>query len=189
MASDLFKIIDISEFEQETSEPLGSKFKFWFDSNQFLFKVGRENTGENWAEKVASELCNLLQIPHASYHFAYWRGINGVVTRSVVPEDGRLILGNELLAVHVGDYPKKELRGVKQYILSKVLAVLSIAALQPPMQHGFPADLNSAVDIFVGYLMLDALISNQDRHHENWGIIGCLRKVYSLPQLSTTQRH
>lgn len=25
--------------------------------------------------------------------------------------------------------------------------------------------------MFVGYLMLDALIGNTDRHHENWGII------------------
>ncbi|MDR3569775.1 MAG: hypothetical protein P4L43_17260 [Syntrophobacteraceae bacterium] len=166
MVSNLFNIIDVSEFEQETSEPLGSKHKFWFDSNR-LFKVGRENTGENWTEKVADELCNLLEIPHASYHFAIWRGINGVVTRSVVPAGGRLILGNELLSVHVGNYPRKELRGVNQYMLTNVLAILSIPTLQPPMQQGFPADLNSALDIFVGYLMLDALIANQDRHHEN----------------------
>ena len=30
--------------------------------------------------------------------------------------------------------------------------------------------LNSG-DIFCGYLMLDALISNQDRHHENWAVV------------------
>jgi serine/threonine protein kinase HipA of HipAB toxin-antitoxin module len=27
------------------------------------------------------------------------------------------------------------------------------------------------VGVFVGYLLLDALIGNQDRHHENWGLI------------------
>lgn len=28
-----------------------------------------------------------------------------------------------------------------------------------------------AFEVFCGYLMLDALISNQDRHHENWAIL------------------
>jgi hypothetical protein len=29
----------------------------------------------------------------------------------------------------------------------------------------------SAADCFVGYLLLDALIGNGDRHHENWAVI------------------
>jgi hypothetical protein len=32
-----------------------------------------------------------------------------------------------------------------------------------------PPGIGSALDIFVGYGMLDAWIANQDRHHENWG--------------------
>ncbi|MGI9305076.1 MAG: phosphatidylinositol kinase, partial [Gammaproteobacteria bacterium] len=28
-----------------------------------------------------------------------------------------------------------------------------------------------AAGVFVGYLMLDALVSNQDRHHANWGLV------------------
>ncbi|MCP6628861.1 hypothetical protein NL507_27030, partial [Klebsiella pneumoniae] len=42
--------------------------------------------------------------------------------------------------------------------------------IQPPPS---PYDLNglNAADVFCGYLMLDALVSNQDRHHENWAIM------------------
>lgn len=31
--------------------------------------------------------------------------------------------------------------------------------------------INSPVDFFIGYLMLDAWIGNQDRHDENWGVL------------------
>lgn len=34
-----------------------------------------------------------------------------------------------------------------------------------------PAGVQSALDIFVGYVMLDAWIANQDRHHENWAAL------------------
>lgn len=40
--------------------------------------------------------------------------------------------------------------------------------------------ISSAVDVFVGYLMLDALIANQDRHHENWGLIATKSKQIHL---------
>jgi len=46
--------------------------------------------------------------------------------------------------------------------------------LAPPPQSWMddaPAGLNSALDVFVGYVMLDAWIANQDRHHENWGAL------------------
>ena len=32
-------------------------------------------------------------------------------------------------------------------------------------------DIQTAPDVFVGYLMLDSLIANTDRHHANWGIL------------------
>jgi hypothetical protein len=34
-----------------------------------------------------------------------------------------------------------------------------------------PAGIGTALDVFTGYVMLDAWIANQDRHHENWGAI------------------
>lgn len=34
-----------------------------------------------------------------------------------------------------------------------------------------PSLIRSALDVFAGYVMLDAWVANQDRHHENWGAI------------------
>ena len=41
-----------------------------------------------------------------------------------------------------------------------------------PLDWPRPAEVSNAVGVFAGYLLLDALVSNQDRHHENWGVIG-----------------
>lgn len=51
------------------------------------------------------------------------------------------------------------------------MALLRPAEVGLPL--GFPSrpPLVRALDVFVGYLMLDALVSNQDRHHENWGYV------------------
>ena len=35
--------------------------------------------------------------------------------------------------------------------------------------------------MFVAYLLLDVLVSNQDRHHENWGIINDDTRTYLAP--------
>jgi hypothetical protein len=60
----------------------------------------------------------------------------------------------------------KELRGVSKHTVDAVFGQLS--GVDPPV--GSPSTL-SASDCFVGYLLLDALIGNGDRHHENWAVI------------------
>jgi hypothetical protein len=55
----MYQIVNVDEHEPTQPEQLGSKRKFWFvgaDGTPVLFKEGRPNTGENWAEKVACEL-------------------------------------------------------------------------------------------------------------------------------------
>lgn len=50
-------------------EQLGTKGKFWYrDSSgkRVLFKEGRPGTGENWAEKIACEIAELLGLPPGS---------------------------------------------------------------------------------------------------------------------------
>jgi len=37
-----------------------------------------------------------------------------------------------------------------------------------------PAAVRRTDDLMIGYLMLDALIGNQDRHDENWGFVVCV---------------
>jgi len=58
-------------------EPTGSRVNFWYDDPQLgrcLYKEPRPETGEDWAEKTAAELCELLHLPHAHYELAEWKG-------------------------------------------------------------------------------------------------------------------
>ncbi|MEH1947324.1 MAG: hypothetical protein V7K77_10255 [Nostoc sp.] len=67
---ELFPIIDVPLDAPEADEDLGTKVKFWFRHQYLgrcLFKKARPNTGEDWAEKIAAELCELLGLPHANY--------------------------------------------------------------------------------------------------------------------------
>ena len=75
-----YPVIFVTEADYKLSknETLGSKYKFWFQHQELgrcLYKQARQNLGEDWAEKVASELCELLGLPHAIYELAEtWEG-------------------------------------------------------------------------------------------------------------------
>ena len=54
-------------------EQLGTKRKFWSRNEvgkRQLFKAEERETGEDWAEKIACELANMLEIPHIHYELA-----------------------------------------------------------------------------------------------------------------------
>ena len=172
-----YPILHIPHDASTQLEQLGTKGKFWFRSEngeRVLFKEGRPGTGENWSEKVCCEIAHFLGLPHAEYGLAFWNGRQGVASPSIVPKQGRLILGNELLAkVFEQDHydPLTKYRD-SQHTLRRVVAVLRNPLLMTPLDWPRPAEVSNAVGVFAGYLLLDALVSNQDRHHENWGVIG-----------------
>lgn len=170
-----YPIITLSADVPEQLEQLGTKTKFWYhdlDGRRMLFKEGRPNTGENWAEKVCCELCRKLGIPHAEYELAVWKVVRkGVVSPTFVPKGGRLVLGNELLAKAVDDYDYTHRFQVRQHTVRIVMAVMSSRGIGLPPGWQPPESISDAAGVMVGYLMLDALVSNQDRHHENWGLI------------------
>lgn len=76
-----------------------------------------------------------------------------------------LVHGNELLEAQVS-------RGTpSQYSVESVRDVLAdVDAPEGLASLGFPDD-GTAWGAFVGYLVLDAIIGNTDRHQENWGVI------------------
>jgi hypothetical protein len=59
---------------------------------------------------------------------------------------------------------------VRQHSVDAVCGIVS-QLTGPPDEWliRIPDDVHSGLDYFVGYVMLDAWIANQDRHHENWG--------------------
>lgn len=190
----MYPIIHVPDDASDLPEQMGTKPKFWFrdeQNQQCLFKEGRPNTGENWAEKVCCELCELLGIPHAHYDLARWRRRSGVVSPTFVPNGGRLIHGNELLARIIAGYEHEKRFSARQHTVSVVMAIMrgsrpllvrvplprgpkSIirpAPIDMPLGYSAPDAVKTAGGVFVSYLMLDALVGNQDRHHENWGLI------------------
>jgi len=105
----MFPVITVPPDAANLPEQVGSKRKFWYEDKLKLFKFVLGETGEDWSEKIACELCRLLGIPHAHYELGLWNGQRGVVSETFVPPEGRLILGNELLARIVEDYPAKKI--------------------------------------------------------------------------------
>ena len=152
-------------------EQLGTKEKFWVKiaGEDWLLKFGRPGTGENWAEKAACELARVLGIPCARYELACIDGQQCVVSRSIVPEGGWLVLGNELLARFSKDYDATLRYSQRRHTVSLVMSFIGKLGADPPSDWHYPEV--DARGVFLGYLLLDALIGNTDRHHENWGIL------------------
>ncbi len=165
-----YPIYEIDEFSYEAEEAMGTKSKFWYDDSEYLFKEGREGTGENWAEKIASELICLLELPHAEYDFADYKGKQGTRSKNFIPEDGALIHGNELLSIFKSDYDATLTYSQREHTARLVMALLKNH--NPPVGYIPTALIKDGSDLFVGYLLFDAWISNTDRHHENWGVVG-----------------
>lgn len=166
----MFPVITVHDDAADLQEQLGTKPKFWFGDKPSLFKEIREGTGEDWSEKVACELAELLGIPHAKYDLGLWKGRRGVVCDSFLPVGSRLIHGNELLAKIVPHYPTGKFFRVRQHSLRRVTILVQHIS-KPPIDFVLFPGVQTAVDVFIGYLMLDAWIGNQDRHHENWGLV------------------
>ena len=125
----MYPIINIPGDVSSQLEQLGTKAKVWYwneDGHKVLFKEGRPGTGENWAEKVCCEICRLLIIPHAEYELANWGKRKGVISPSFVPDNARLIHGNELLAKIDTDYDETRVYQASQHTLRRVIAALEV---------------------------------------------------------------
>jgi hypothetical protein len=61
---------------------------------------------------------------------------------------------------------------VREHTVNAVAVAVSQLALPPQAYcERLPRNVEDALGVFVGYLMLDALVANQDRHHQNWGAL------------------
>jgi hypothetical protein len=170
----MYSIVDVTA-DVEHVEPMGSKPKFWFEHPTWgtcLFKTSRPLTGEDWSEKLAERFASRLGIPHARYELASCRNERGVVTPRLTTDEERLVHGNEMLIELDPDYSTSS-AGYRTplHTVPAVIAALTEHRVAPPKGWPLPEGLNDCNDVFVGYLLLDALIGNTDRHHENWAAI------------------
>ncbi len=96
---DGFPIVEVPTNAARSEEAMGSKWKFWYGDPKLgdcLFKRSRPNTGEDWSEKLAAELCHLLGLPHAHYELAQWNGQPGTISPKLLPPKTTLVHGDAL---------------------------------------------------------------------------------------------
>lgn len=159
-------ILEIEPSWRREIEDMGSKPKFWFryQDEMWLFKQARPNTGEHWAEKIASEIAGLLKLPTHEVRIAQFEGRMGCAVRSFLKKDEILVHGNELLAGAIKGYDKDKQRGQADHHFRNIVTTI---------ERWFPQDKVRERESLriVGYLVFDALVGNTDRHHENWGVV------------------
>ncbi|CAN5867756.1 hypothetical protein BH11PSE8_BH11PSE8_05720 [soil metagenome] len=165
-----FDIIDIPLDAREDTEQLGSKPKFWvlLDSGRWLFKEARPNTGEDWAEKAAAHIAREMGLNAATVELASYAGRHGCISLNFIDVTAgeALIHGNEILAWQVTGYEKAKTFRQSDHTIENIDAAIRGLAVQ--------SDAESTLTGLAGYIVLDALIGNTDRHHENWGLKLCV---------------
>jgi len=167
--SDPYPIIEVTRESVRESEDMGSKDKFWYlhpkeEEGDWLFKYPRCNTGEHWAEKIAAEVAALLGIQHARVELAVFEEDKGSVTKSFAQEGQELIHGNQMLAIAVHGYDRRRRFHQSSHTLANIWQVMARIFVESE-------DAEQAKLCLAEYVILDALIGNTDRHHENWGIL------------------
>ena len=164
-----YLVLDIRPEWVVQPEEMGGKEKFWYrserdDPSEWLFKFPRPNSGEHWAEKIAAEVAQCLEISCAPVKLAVFQGTKGSVSESFIRHDQELFPGNQILARHVSEYhPSRRFRQ-NHHTLENIWLAL---------EHAFEETegADSAKARFAEFLVLDAVIGNTDRHHENWGVV------------------
>lgn len=149
-------------------EAMGSKDKFWYRAKEgepeWLFKFPQPNTGQHWAEKIAAEVARCMDVLHGVVEFAVFQDVRGSATESFARDGRNLFHGNQILAGKVIGYdPTKKFRQC-DHTLENVFLALDRTFTKPEGAH-------KAKTVLADYLVLDAVIGNTDRHHENWGIL------------------
>ena len=148
---------------------MGSKKKFWYrrgpeHETDWLFKYPQANTGQHWAEKIAAEIAGLLAIPHAKVELAVFNDQPGTATESFAPGGRELQHGNQVLARKIRGYDPDLKYGQSMHTLSNIWKALDRI-------YGNAGVASRAQRRIAEYVVLDALIGNTGRHHENWGLL------------------
>jgi hypothetical protein len=168
MADTAYIVLEIQPEWVIEREAMGSKDKFWYrtklDGLDWLFKYPQPNTGQHWAEKIAAELAARIDTFHAKVELALFQNQQGSATESFARDGRDLVHGNQILAGKVLGYDSARKFRQSDHTLDNIFLAL---------EKGFvtPDGATCAKLCFASYLVLDALIGNTDRHHENWGIL------------------
>lgn len=147
-------LINFEDWEIDNESPFGSgaSEKKWLinpitkEKGIFKFPKGiniGKPTGEYWAEKLASQLAEVLKIECAKVDIGIFQGKVGSMSYMILKEDEELIEGIQYITTTYKSYDEDKFIDYETGLFNEFLKI----------------------PIF------DALIGNSDRHHSNQGII------------------
>ncbi|HIF9239327.1 TPA: HipA domain-containing protein [Photobacterium damselae] len=179
-----YPIIDISAQAIDEYEAMGTKSKFWYtdpsENQEYIFKSIHTQdkhgnptvrNGENWSEKIACEIAKLLGLPHAHYDLAQHNGQQGTRSPNFTNTNDNMVFGNQLLERIATTLDTVLDKGERSQRVELISIILKKIIVNPPLGWKPTKHIKNAHDIFLGYLMFDTIISNQDRHSQNWAMI------------------
>lgn len=165
-----YPVVEVLPEWAPQTEEMGSKPKFWYlqpgdNESYWLFKYPRPGRGEHWAEKIAAEVAALLEIPCARVELAIFQGEQGSATQSFASVSKELLHGNQVLN---STFSADDVREWNFHLADHTLGNIWVA-----LDRTFEAedDVIEAKRQLAGYLVLDAVVGNTDRHSENWGVL------------------
>ncbi len=155
-------MIDTSLWTRDIkSQASGTRTKFWLieqesdpeSATKYLFKIPTEGTGGHWAEFVASSVGTKLGFYTAEVELAMHKGAVGTISKNFRNKTGELYEGGDLFLARFEDFDR---RSLTYYELPYIIDLLAAYDLEKD---------------FVALPVFDALIANNDRHCDNWGVL------------------
>lgn len=167
-------VVDVSAWSLLGTETEGQTPHDWLgapDGSAWLFKEiipeATRRTGEDWAEVIAAAVAGLAGVPTAIARLAVRDSTEGCIVADVKPKGWELQPGAVLLAGQDPDFDGKARRG-RGHSLDMIQQAL--AGVGPPPGWPGPTSFDGFA-VFSGYLVLDAVIGNRDRHASNWFVL------------------
>ena len=165
-------MIDTSLWKRdEKSQASGTRTKFWLIAPKkksekpvkYLFKVPTEGTGGHWAEYITSKVGVQLGFPTAEVELSKYQDIIGTISKNFRNQTEELYEGGDLF---VARFEKFDRHSLTYYELPHILEILSEYSLE---------------NAFVALPVYDALIANNDRHCDNWGVLSGPKGIRLAP--------
>lgn len=205
LVSEWWRVHDASAWDVRVIEHSGSSANTWLQEPETEYAWLHKDTvipgsgveqGEDWAEAIATQVAGLFDVPCAQVRMCTRNGRRGSLSREITADGFDFYTGDLWLVDRdaPGYFPHQEgdpgvdprRPAVRRpgHTLENFRRVLT--EVGPPSD--FRGDARHGFDVFVGYLLLDALIANRDRHTENWAVL-VPRLTMSQPVLAPSFDH